>query len=167
MNSHRLESAIRGTLSVAALGAVLTGLLAFRRDGDLHLPKVGASAPVPVEDTVPSASRRSGLDAIVAHDVFRRNRVAPAKAYDGVQIEAARSAPPPAPTPRPVLILSGILWGAQPEALVDGIPGSDGSRLMHRGDSLGGIRLRSLTRDHVVLAGMDTTWTLFIRKPGS
>ncbi len=167
MNSRGLQSAIRGTLSVAALGAVLIGLLAFRRGSNVPIPSGAPATPVPVNDTSTSASRQSGLDASVAHDAFRRNRLAPTKSYDGVQIEAARSAPPPAPVARPVLILSGILWGAEPEALVDGIPGVEGSRLMHRGDSLGGIRLRSLTRDHVVLIGMDTTWTLFIRKPGS
>jgi hypothetical protein len=167
VNASRLQPAIRGTLGIAAAGAVLAGLLAFRPEDAPAAPKASIGAPGHVEDTVAAASRRAALEASVAHDPFRRNRLAPAKAYDGVQIEAARSAPPPAPIVRPVLILSGILWGAEPEALVDGIPGSDGSRLMHRGDSVAGIRLRSLTRDHVVLAGMDTTWTLFIRKPGT
>lgn len=167
MNSGWLHSVTRGTLSAAAVGAVLVALLAFRRNGEVPVTRMAAARPVSIDDPVAPAARQSALEASVAHDAFRRNRLAPARSYDGVQLEAARSAPPPVPIARPVLILSGILWGAEPEALVDGIPGIDGSRLMHRGDSVAGLRLRTLTRDHVVLTGMDTTWTLFIRKPGS
>jgi len=67
--------------------------------------------------------------------------------------------------PKPQLQLSGILWGPEPAALVLGMPGEEGEVVLHRGERRGGIRVASIDPDRVRLEGMDTTWTLTIRRP--
>lgn len=67
--------------------------------------------------------------------------------------------------PKPVLLLSGILWGREPAALVEGVPGQEGAVLMRTGDSVGPVRLVSISRDRARLKGLDTSWTLTVREP--
>ena len=110
---------------------------------------------------------RSGLDssmhAMEAAAVFRERRVKSRIAFDPRQSAGAPAPPEPAPA-RPAIQLVGIVWGSHPMALVDGIPGVDGSRAMQRGDTVGGLRLRRITPGSVVMTGYDTTWTLRVRE---
>ena len=77
---------------------------------------------------------------------------------------AVVAAPVPQP-PKPVLALTGVLWGSEPAALLRGIPGTDGEIVVHRGETHGPIHVRAINPQAIELEGMDTTWTLTVRTP--
>lgn len=99
---------------------------------------------------------------VVDHDAFRVTRAPSAVAYNPSPPEAV---PVEAPPPKPQLTLTGIVWGRDPAAIVEGLPGVEGGRLVRPGESIGGVRVRRITEHDVTLAGMDTTWVLQVRKP--
>lgn len=98
---------------------------------------------------------------VVRRDVFRVGRHPAAVAYDPVR----GAAPPPPGPPKPALVLTGIVWGAAPEAVVEGLPNASGPRVLRVGDVWGGVRVRRIAQNRVVLSGFDTTWTLTVREP--
>jgi hypothetical protein len=118
-------------------------------------------------DEVPSGRAMTGskLDSLVRLVVqrtpFRASRRPAPVAFD--------PNPPAAPTvqtgPKPLLTLSGIVWGADPTAVIQGVPGIEGSKVVRRGDVVGGIRVSRIEREHVWLTGLDTAWTLAVRVP--
>jgi hypothetical protein len=62
-----------------------------------------------------------------------------------------------------VLSLAGIMMGAEPAALVDGLPGTEGTRVLRTGEHVGDFVVRQIAPDRVVIVGRDTTWTLRVR----
>lgn len=114
-----------------------------------------ASAPGPREDPL--------RVALIAHDPFRITRRPSAVPYDVTRLGQPATPRPPRPTP----VLLGIVWdaGTDPTALVDGLPGADGPRPVRRGETVGGLRVTAISRDRVVVRGLDTTWTLTVREP--
>jgi len=97
------------------------------------------------------------LAAILAGDLFRRDRAAPDSAPPApTQPLPAR---PPAP-PKPRLVLRGLVGGPPWNAIIEGVPGHDGSYVVRAGDSVAGLKIRSVKRDGATIRGMDTTWTL-------
>jgi hypothetical protein len=64
---------------------------------------------------------------------------------------------------RPALVLSGILEGGPPLAVIEGVPGRDGAVVMAEGDTAGGLRIRRIKEGRVTVTGMDTTWSLTVR----
>jgi hypothetical protein len=69
---------------------------------------------------------------------------------------------PPAP-PRPPLEVTGIV-GPPWEALLTGVPGREGAVIVKPGDVLGDLRVRSVTRENVVVQAPDTTWRLSVKR---
>jgi hypothetical protein len=119
---------------------------------------LGTPSPVlvPRSDALIAAS-----EVLVARDPFRLERKPSGVAYS----PALEGTPPPPPRPpRPALAVAGIVGGPPWEALLEGIPGREGSALVRRGDTLGGLRVRAITKDTVRITGMDTTWTLTVRR---
>jgi len=157
---------VRAGLVILGAGAVLVGGLAFRPPA-VEPVAVTQGPRVPLHaDTLARVARLAQWRAMVAQDPFRRARTPADRAYDAQALEAAKqaaAAPPPAP--RPVLSLSGILFGPRPAAILEGVPGADGARLLHVGDTAVGLRVRAITRTHTIITGFDTTWTLTIREP--
>jgi hypothetical protein len=101
--------------------------------------------------------------SLAGKDPFRVSRRPATVVYD-----PARFAQPVATRPpTPALALVGIAWDTRrkPTALVEGIPGVDGARPVEQGDTVGGLRVRKILRDRVVITGFDTTWTLSVREP--
>ena len=114
-----------------------------------------APAPPFTKDSVPGA--------IVTHDPFRVARHPAAVPYDPLRVGQ-----PPAPVlTKPMLGLVGIVWdgGADPTALVEGLPGVDGPRVVRGGEAIGALRVRRIARDRVVIVGLDTVWVLTVREP--
>lgn len=68
-------------------------------------------------------------------------------------------------TPKPTLVLSGIVWSADPTAVIQGLPGIEGSKVVRRGDIIGGIRINRIEQARVWATGLDTSWTLVVREP--
>lgn len=69
---------------------------------------------------------------------------------------------------RPSLVLKGIVGGAPTwQAVIEGIPGRQGSVAVAKGDTLAGLRIRRVGRDTVVVEAGDTTFRLTLQRPAS
>jgi len=116
----------------------------------------------PVGASVSPARPDSLVAALVARDPFRISRRLAAAIYDPVRL-AQPAVPPP---PKPVLALVGIVWdsGRDPTALVEGLPGLEGPRPVRLGETIAGLRVKTIKPDRVVITGLDTTWALTVRE---
>jgi len=132
-------------------------------------PLVRVSVPPPGEAAAPSttfhprAQPESLVAAFVGRDPFRVTRRPAAVLYDPVRLVQ----PALPTTPKPALVLVGIVWdnGRDPTALVEGLPRADGPRPVRNGETIGGLRVKTIKPDRVVITGLDTTWTLTVREP--
>jgi hypothetical protein len=97
---------------------------------------------------------------IVSRDPFRLARRPALPAYDPLRL-AEQLAPPP----RPPLVLVGVLDGRPASAVIEGVPGVEGSRVIRVGDVIGSLTVKAVSRAGVVITGMDTTWVLQVREP--
>jgi hypothetical protein len=156
MSPRRVTVALWGSLA----GGVLLGarLLAW--------PLVRVSLPVRPEarggptqrvEPVPTDSLAALL---VTRDPFRLSRQPAAVAYDPLRLAQQAASPP-----KPPLVLVGLVVGNSPAAIIDGLPGVDGARVVRAGEIVGPLRVRRIERDRVVVTGMDTVWTLMLRRP--
>lgn len=156
MSPRRVTLALWGSLA----GGVLLGarLLAW--------PLVRVSLPVPPEvrrgptrrvEPVPTDSLAALL---VARDPFRLSRQPAAVTYDPLRLVQQTALPP-----KPPLVLVGLVAGNEPAAIIEGLPGVDGARVVRAGEIVGSLKVRRIEYDRVVVAGMDTVWTLMLRRP--
>jgi hypothetical protein len=144
------------SLSVFA-GVRARSAAASRPEGD-SLSLVTAPPAVPREQP---QVLLAASEILVARDPFRLERRPSGAPYS----PTLETAPPPPPrAPRPALAITGIVGGPPWEALLEGVPGRQGSVLVRLGDTLGGLRIRSVTKDSVTITGMDTTWVLAVRR---
>lgn len=123
----------------------------------------GGRGPVSVAGLVPqprevfvydAAVLGRAADSVSVADPFRLARRPPRVAF-GTTLPNA-----PPPRPRLQLALDGIVGGPPWRAVLEGVPMHDGSTVVAAGDTIGGLTVRSIRRDTVVVWGMDTTWTL-------
>jgi hypothetical protein len=148
------------------IGGTILGLGVAARyaiSAPIVLPPAARAGPLADPEQVPDERSRpdSLAHAIAARDPFRLTR-APSVVPFNPEAPSTGYAPPPRP-PRPPLALAGIVLGDDPLALIDGLPGVEGSRVMRLGERVGDYVLRAVASDHVVIAGPDTTWTLRLR----
>lgn len=149
----------RRVAQVAVLAAVPALGRAARPWGPVVLPPAAVDAPVA---PVPANGPDSLAYWLISRDPFRPARTAAPVAYDPSPLPATPPEPPP---PKPVLAVSGLVWGAEPSAVVEGLPGQEGGRLVRAGEVVAGLRIRRITPTHVTITGMDTTWVLEVRRP--
>lgn len=159
MTRRRVWTAGAWVFVVAGTAAVSWAVVAPAAEGDAT-PVAVSAAPAP------SAPRRYPADSLAAvaagRNVFRVTRAPSPVAYDPApQVQPVAVAAPP----KPVLSLVGIVAGAEPAAVIEGLPGVDGSRVLRVGDRVAGIRLVAIAAGEVRLVGMDTTWVLTVREP--
>jgi hypothetical protein len=148
-------------IAVAILAGVRTRATAYALSAAADSTSGWETLPAPAPVSVPrSTSLVAASEALVAHDPFRLERKPSGVAY----MPALEGALPPPRPPRPVLSVVGIVGGPPWEALLEGVPGRPAAALVRRGDTLGGLRIRSITRDTVRITGMDTTWALSVRR---
>jgi hypothetical protein len=148
---------------MAAVMAIVLAVLEWR-GGRVH-----AVAAMPVMGPTPAPPRIFAADSlarsssyVAENDPFRTSRQPPSIPYSP-SLEGL--APPPvARAPRPNFILRGIVGGPPWSAIVEGVPGRSGAALLRKGDSLGDLVVRLVTRDTVVIKGADTTWRLTMRR---
>lgn len=143
-----------GSLALATLvGAAALGVALFG-----PLPNEVATV-APGQRAVVSTSRDTLSSAVWAERApFRRDRRPSAVGYDARRLLAAASAA--AAPPRPQLLLRGVVGGTEPAAIVEGLPGSDGPRVVRVGERLGELMVRRIAASRVVISGMDTAWSL-------
>ncbi len=155
-----LLTVYRGSLFILAVGAIPAAIVAART---VEVPRVfrepGEGGP---NDSMLAAPLDSLASYVVAHDPFRMSRSPASVPYSSVAIDPGYVAPSP---PKPHLVLTGIVWGSQPSAVIEGLPGIEGPRLVGAKEVVGAIRVRRITREDVTLEGMDTTWVLKVRNP--
>lgn len=149
---RRIESVLWGTTLILLAVAGVSAQRTLARRGALPEWRAAAILPSPaVSDSLDGLAR-----AIVQRDPFRLDR-RPADVRFGTEpfrlVESPR-------LPRPPLRLTGILGGPPWRAILEGIPGRDGSLLVRAGDSTGPLRVQSVGRDSMVISGLDTTWIL-------
>src|SRR5947207_14149803 len=156
MNTAVARSAAWMT-ALTGLGAVVWGIVT----------PIGVALPAPVAHQPPQShnSVRYAADSLLAvavrRDLFRPERRPSSVAYAPARLVVAEA--PPAP--KPALALVGMVGGAGGSAVIEGLPGVDGWRVVYPGDVVAGLRIRSISRDSVVIVGMDTVWVLRIREP--
>lgn len=150
-----------GLMAVTLLGVAVGTCTAVR-------PAAVASVEHPAPAALSATPEKRVLvdtlvGAFVARDPFRIGRRPASVAYNPV-----RDAQPVAPAPpKPALALTGVVWDARgdPSAVLEGLPGIAGPRVVREGDRLGSLEVRRIGRDRVLVVGMDTTWTLVVREP--
>lgn len=163
MTGARLDLA----LAVLAISLALVGV---RRAGDTTTPG-RIPAPVltraPALPTVEDADSLAEFEAlIVENDVFRLSNRPASVPFTLAPISdafAARAAPP-APAPRPKLVLRAIMGGPPWLAVLDGLPGQEGSVTVREGATFEKLVVHSVGRDTVVVQSPDTTWKLTISR---
>lgn len=121
-------------------------------------PALGSSFPS--GGPVAVASPDSVIEAAVRAAPFRSSRT-PARLRFGER--------PPESTPTarqvPQLVLTGLVTGSVQRAVIEGLPGIEGARILGAGDTAGGIRLRAIRHGRVTLSGFDTVWVLSLTEP--
>jgi hypothetical protein len=141
---------------VALAAAVLVPLGVKAADARLTraMPPVPAHSPLAVDSLV---------TAVVGRDPFRLGRRPATVAFNPTAGPETRTLPPS--RPRPPLRLVGLVDGPRPQALIEGLPGTDRARALSQGESVAGVRLVGIGRGVARLAGMDTLWVLTLRRP--
>jgi len=155
---------------IGVLAAIAAGAAAVAWAATVPMTQEGRMDAVRAPAAQVPAPRPDTADGLVA-DALRRPLFRPARRPAAVGFDPARSAAAasgesaPPPVERPSLALSGIVWGAEPAAIVEGMPGAEGSTVLRRGDAASGIRVTRIDRSRVVLVGRDTSWVLEVREP--
>jgi hypothetical protein len=154
-----------GLLDVGAWVVLAGGIVA------LVLSALVTAVPAPVLGAVGTTVERATPVArypadslrrvVVARDVFRADRHPAAVAYD----PSRGAAPLPDGPPKPQLVLTGVVWGDLPQAVIEGLPTAPGPRVVRVGDVVGGVRVKRIQQARVIVVGFDTTWTLTVREP--
>lgn len=157
-------AAIRLTLTAGGItGLAVAVRLAVWPLASVTLPDM---SPAATNASSPAAAVNAGVSAesvgfIVSRDPFRIGRRPALPAYDPLRL-AEQLAPPP---PRPALFLVGVVNAAEPSAVVEGLPGVEGWRVVRVGDVVAGLRVTQILPSRVVITGPDTTWVLQVREP--
>lgn len=157
MTRRVAERALWGAAAVVAFAGALSG----RAETDSPVPGRQATHAISGSGSPDPARIARAVDSLVARDLFRPTR-RPSPIAFATAVEGA--APPPPRPPKPALALVGIVGGSRRTALVEGLPGREGASLVAQGDTVGGLRIRTITRDTVIIAGMDTIWRLAVRQ---
>lgn len=155
---------LKGALTLVALGGM--GAAAAHLAGrpiPVELPEP-RSLPVVAGNTAGQGPDPKLIQRVLERPAFRADRRRAGVAYDG-NTAGEPDTPPTPRAPRPTLALSGIVWGPEPAALIEGVPGTEGSTVLRRGDTLAGLKVTRLDSGRVVIRGMDTTWSLTVRNP--
>lgn len=151
--------AVRAALGLLAVSAVTVGFLGTHVDpAPPEVDRVGRAL------VAPAGERSDGklLELSRRTTPFRADRRPPAERYGVVPVVSTPAAPP---APKPALVLTGILWGEEPTAILEGVSGVEGPVVARLGQELGPLRVVAIDSMQVVIRGMDTTWTLRVRQP--
>lgn len=159
MSAARWEAGLWGAtafmLVIAALGS---------RAPATGASEAGVLLPAPSTPRVVGADSIARLaDYLALSDPFRLERKPSSVAYRP-ELEGL---PPTPVAPRPNLRVTGIIGGPPWQAILDGVPGREGSVVVRAGDVIAeqGLTVRAVRRDTVVVHGRDTIWVLTVSPP--
>lgn len=150
-----LERVLWSIVAMCAVGAaaLVRGTVTGGTTADWPIP--GTAKPL----RPPPADLGDLVTRVVASDPFRLDR-RPAELPFGA---AAISQQPMGQQIHVAPFVSGIV-GPPWRAVLEGVPGREGSVLVAAGDTLAGLRIVSVRRDSIVIQAKDTTWRLAVRK---
>jgi hypothetical protein len=155
--------AIRALLLACSLAALACGLmgwfipLSHPKAPTVHPPFSQMAAPT-------NLPKVDSLVRLVIHSApFRAARRPAAVTFDPAGSRGPAEAA--SAKPQPTLVLSGVVWGVEPVAVVEGFPGVERPQVMRRGEVIGGVTLQRIRRDQVWLTSEDTSWSLRVRQP--
>jgi hypothetical protein len=153
---------VRAVLVILGAGAAAAAVRTVRPEAVVD--EIGDDGQAATASSVPRAPTGSGdLIALARRTTpFRLGRRPPSERY-GAPTQSV--APLPPPQPKPQLALSGVLWGREPAAIVEGVPGQEAPVVLRQGESIGPFRLIRIEPGKAVIQGLDTTWTLTVREP--
>lgn len=155
-STWRVPLAVSGVLGLVICVRVVAWPLA-----PIELPAPVQSNAIVAQRALSHAATKDSVAAIVSRDPFRIGRLPATAAYDPMRL----AQPVAPPLPRPQLTLFGIVNGSEPSAVLEGLPGVEGSRVVRVGDVVAGLQIKQISTNRVVIAGMDTTWVLEVREP--
>lgn len=151
-------------VAATAVGVVAYTRLHSRPNDASQMPigTVGADPTVGMfdADTLDKAAER-----VIARDPFRLDRHPASVAFSTTPSGAPGPIMPPQPAVR--LVLHGTIGGPPWKAILSGIPGHDGTTLMSTGDTLGGVLVRRVARDSVLVRVKDSTWAVTMGRGGA
>jgi hypothetical protein len=162
MTTRRLRDVLWASTIVVVLLVPLGWRLGASSSEYVIKPLSGGEKDAP---RVSVDSLRAAATRVAEHDPFRLGHRPATVPYRPEQGGGAQQASPPPKPPIPHLTLSGIVGGPPWSAILDSVPGRDGSVLVRKGDTLGGLKVRSVGRDTVIVQGADTVWKLVVKRP--
>jgi len=153
---------IRLILVVVALTGIGAAVSAFHLS--LSPPTASVTtAPTPsAEIAMGPAARPDSL--VVARDVFRPDRHPAPIAYEPAPVDEG---PRPPVEPLPSLSLAGVVLGRSRAALLRGIPGVDGVRVLGEGEGVGEVRVLRVSDGAAVVLWRADTLRLTLPRGGS
>lgn len=99
----------------------------------------------------------------VADRIAERNPFRPLQTEgEGMRLASTGSYMPPLP-PRAEPILQGVVGGPPWQAIIAGLPGREGGVVVVPGDTVGGMKVRSVGRESAVLVAKDTIYSLTLK----
>jgi hypothetical protein len=102
-------------------------------------------------------------EAIVTNDPFRLSNSPAAVRYDPASDGPMSGVLAGTPQLRPTLVLKAIVGGPPWQAVIDGIPGQPAGTIARAGSKFDRFTVRVVTRDSVIVQGVDTSWVLSFR----
>lgn len=117
-------------------------------------------------ESQPAAITHANPDSLRAA-IAARNLFRPARRSAGTRLDPRAPAvdtPERATPQKPLLRLVGIAIGPDSAALLEGIPGIEGTRVARRGERIGELLVTNVGIHTVTVAGYDTTWVLTLRR---
>jgi hypothetical protein len=160
VSTTRLEIALWISTAVVVLGV----RTAWKRAA-AELPPLPAAVypgPSPIKVWEPD-SLTVRAERVITSNPFRVDR-RPSQVPFQPQLQGGAMIPPLIRPPRPTLVLSGIMGGPPWHAVLEGLPGQQGSTVVTAGQTVGAFTIRRVSRDSAVVQGMDTTWRLGVRR---
>ena len=135
MNAAGARIGVLGVIAAGVAAVAWAATVPITQEGRMDAARASAArAPAPRPDT------GDGLVAdALRRPLFRPARRRAAGGFDPARSAAAAGEGAPPPVERPSLALSGIVWGAEPAAIVEGMPGAEGSTVLRRGDAASGL----------------------------
>lgn len=103
-------------------------------------------------------SLADAIDFVRDRDLFR----SPTPAAGGTPLSSSHSSVPPR-LAGPPLLLRGLTGGPPWQVVLEGVPGRSGNLVLRSGDEIGGLNIRAVVHDTVIIRGADTTWRLTIK----
>ena len=142
----------------AALAAFGLQRVRAMREHELASTPFQPVATAPVPEVTDADSLDDAAATIVANDPFRLSNRPPS-----VRFAATNTVVAPVVQLRPQLAVRAIIGGPPWSAIVEGIPGQAGATFVTPGAAFDVVRIRSITRETVVVQAPDTTWTLTMK----